>query len=298
MWILFSLVATISQISRNLISKKSIEIYSPKAITLSRFLFSLPVVFAAYIILGSSLGYVNILSNEFFLWSSLMAVSQILATYFRISLFKYKSFAVSLTIIQIDTILVALIGVIFLKEMLNIYVWIGLIITTSGLILSSLSKNSTSLKSIKKMLLTKATFIALLTGLFLALAAIFVKKTFNYIDGPTPVVESLFTLSIILTIEILFLLPVILKDRDELIKLFKRPVKPIFIGLFSGIGSFCWLTAYSLTKIAYVRAIGQLEFIIATFLSIYYLKERLYRLEILGIALVSLGTLIVITLKV
>lgn len=298
MWILFSLIATVSQISRNLFSKTLTSSLPVKAIALSRFVYALPIVLFTYFILSQIHGAVEITSNLFFLWVFFMGVSQIIATYFRISLFKYKSFAVSLTIVQIDTIIVAIIGVFFLKEILNVYSWIGIIIATFGLILASLSKNQVTIKSIKDTLLTKPSLIALITGLFLALAGISAKQTFKYIHGVNNILESLFSLTFILIIEILILLPITLVSDNKSVKLlFTKPLKPMIIGFCSGIGSFSWLTAYSLTHIAYVRTVGQLEFIFATLISLYYFKEKLYKLEVLGMFLVSLGTVILILLK-
>lgn len=295
MWIVFSLVASISQVTRNLFSKKLVNIYPVQVIALSRFIYAVPVITASYFILTIYYGSVEILSSYFFLWAFLMGTSQILATYFRVSLFKYKSFAVSVTIVQIDTIFVAIIGVVFLKELLTIGAWFGILIATSGLILATLSKNRVTLQNIKNTLFTKPALIALLTGLFLALAGICAKRTFSYIQGDNKIIVSLFSLMIILIIEIIILLPLTLKnDYKSVILLFKKPLKPMIIGLCSGIGSFCWLTAYSLTHIVYVRIVGQSEFILATILSIFYLRERIYKYEIIGMIMVILGTMLII----
>lgn len=298
MWIIFSLIATVSQITRNLFSKKLTTDFPVKVIALSRFIYALPVVVLAYLISAKINGGVIITSNLFFLWVLFMGISQILATYFRVTLFRYKSFAVSLTIVQIDTIIVAIIGVLFLKEFINIYAWIGIFVATCGLILASLSKNQVTLNNIKTTLLTKPSLIALLTGIFLALAGISAKQTFKYIEGSNNIIESLFSLTFILTIEILILLPITMASDISSVKLlFTKPLQPMIIGFCSGLGSFSWLTAYSLTHIAYVRTVGQLEFIFATLISLYYFKERLYKLEILGMFMVSMGTVILITLK-
>lgn len=297
MWILFSLTAATSQIIRNLYSKKILGELSPIVVALSRFVFALPVVLLLYFFIGAAQGYAKIIDYTFLLWCCLMGISQILATYFRVSLFKYKSFAVSVTIVQVDTIIVAIIGIIFLKEYLNFYSWLGIVLATSGLILASLSKNSINFEGIKKALFTKATLIALLTGLFLALAAIFAKKATNVIDAPH-MVKSLFTLTFILLFEIVILLPITYKlEPENLKKLFQKPRKPAIIGFCSGIGSFCWITAYSLTNVAYVRVVGQSEFILASLISLYYFKEKLYKVEIIGIFLVSAGTLTLMFFK-
>ena len=168
MWIILSLISTFSQIVRNLLSKELTKELPIRVISLSRFLFALPIVFISYLILSGFLGKVTLINAEFYFWIILMAISQILATLFRISLFNYKSFAVSLTIVQIDGVFTALLALAFLGETLSLTAWIGVMTASTGLILATLSKNSVTIANIKRTLFTKASLIALLTGLFLA----------------------------------------------------------------------------------------------------------------------------------
>lgn len=294
MWILFTLSATLSQLIRNLGSKSLVGRVSPSGIALSRFLYSFPVIALFFIIFKTTEGGIIVTSKLFYLWAFLMGLSQVLATYFRVSLFKYKNFAVSVTLVQIDTLFIAIIGAVILNEYLNFLSWLGVISGTTGLIIASLTKNSVKPSDIKKAVLSKATLIAILTGLFLALAAFFSKKATSLVEG-VMVTRTLYTLLYIVAFEILILLPVtFFKHRDSLLAIIKKPAIPVSIGIFSGIGSFCWISAYSLTKLAYVRVIGQVEFILATLITIFYFKEKIKLPELLGIVLVSLGAVLII----
>lgn len=297
MWIIFSIIASLSQLLRNLYSKKALINLSPAIVTLSRFIFALPVVVLLLVVLGFRNGFPKINNNTFYIWCFLMGISQILATYFRVSLFKYKNFAVSVTLVQVDTVLVAIFGIVFLNEFFNIYSWVGIIIATVGLFLASLSNINVSIQNIKNALLSKSTVIALLTGLFLALAAGFAKKATITLNGQS-MVKALFALTFILLIEISILLPVLLYRNPGLIKkIINRPKQPLFIGFFSGIGSFCWITAYSLTNVAYVRVVGQMEFILASLVTLLYFKEKLLKIEFIGILFVSFGTMLLLFFK-
>ncbi len=298
MWIILSLISTFSQIVRNLLSKELTKELPIRVISLSRFLFALPIVFISYLILSGFLGKVTLINAEFYFWIILMAISQILATLFRISLFNYKSFAVSLTIVQIDGVFTALLALAFLGETLSLTAWIGVMTASTGLILATLSKNSVTIANIKRTLFTKASLIALLTGLFLALAALFAKKATMFLSSESKMLNSIYTLMFILTAEVAILFPIVLrKHPDALKKMILNPVKPMVIGLCSGIGSFGWITSYSLVKIAYVRTVGQLEFIFATLISLYYFKEKIYKIEFLGMVMVISGALLLIFLR-
>jgi drug/metabolite transporter (DMT)-like permease len=45
--------------------------------------------------------------------------------------------------------------------------------------------------------------------------------------------------------------------------------------IFSFLGSICWFTAYSLGKVVYVKAVGQIELLMAIASSYFILKEKL-----------------------
>lgn len=294
MWIIFALSAVVSQLIRNLGSKKLIGRVSPSGVALSRFLYSLPVVALFYTIFRIAGGPVTLENRLFYLWTFLMGLSQVLATYFRVSLFKYKNFAVSVTLVQIDTVFVAVIGALILGETLPPLSWVGVASGTIGLIIASLTKNSVQLSHIKEALFSKATLLAITTGLFLALAAFFSKKATAVVSGPFNT-RTLYTLLHIIVFEIIILLPTTyINHKESLVSIIKRPGIPITVGIFSGIGSFCWISAYSLTKLANVRVLGQSEFILATLITLFYFREKIKPPELLGIILVSLGAILII----
>ena len=59
-------------------------------------------------------------------------------------------------------------------------------------------------------------------------------------------------------------------------------------------GSICWYWAYSLTLVAYVKAVGQFEAVIAVALSLFVWHEREALRQIPGVALILLGIALVL----
>ena len=69
------------------------------------------------------------------------------------------------------------------------------------------------------------------------------------------------------------------------------------VGLTGMLGSVGWLTAMTLQNAAYVRALGQIELLFTFAASYLFFKERASRNELVGIAFVSAGILLLILIR-
>jgi drug/metabolite transporter (DMT)-like permease len=55
------------------------------------------------------------------------------------------------------------------------------------------------------------------------------------------------------------------------------------------LGSLGWFTAFALTNAAYVRALGQIELVFSYLSAVFFFRERVTRIEVIGIAMLVLG---------
>jgi uncharacterized membrane protein len=67
------------------------------------------------------------------------------------------------------------------------------------------------------------------------------------------------------------------RHKKDLFKIFRNPKIPFQIGTLSGIGSFFWFFAFAIAYVAYVKTLGQIEFILGILMSWYYFKEKIYK---------------------
>ena len=295
LWILVTLSAVVSQTIRNVFYKKLSGKLSSETVTLCRFLFGLPVIIVGFFIGQRLYGGVRILSPEFFFWVVLFAVAQILATALLISLFHHKNFMVSITYTKSEAIFITFLGIIFLSEQISPAGWLGIIVAFSGLLFASFAKERVGLSTIKNSFQQKSSYLGLLSGLLFAMAAIAVKRSFIFLEAGQLFMKPVFVLMFSYTFEVALLLPIIfLKRRDELSEILKDPRIPFFIGVFSAFGSFFWTFAYALAYVAYVTIVGKVEFILSTLISIFYFNEKVYKNEILGMAIMVAGVLLLI----
>ena len=88
----------------------------------------------------------------------------------------------------------------------------------------------------------------------------------------------------------------LLRQRQEIGKVFGAWRSASWIGLTSLAGSFCWFAAFTLQNAAYVNALGQVEMVLSLLASVLFFRETIHRREMLGMALlgVSLLTLILV----
>ncbi len=66
------------------------------------------------------------------------------------------------------------------------------------------------------------------------------------------------------------------------------------IGFTSWASSVCWFWAFSLTLVAYVRALGQIESVLAVGLGLFVFREPAAERQLPGVALLAAGILLVL----
>ena len=295
MWIIVTLLAVVIQLFRNFFSKKLSLSVGISSVSLCRFLYGAPIAYTFYLIFKMLYGPVEIISNDFFLWVFFFGASQLFANMLMVKLFNLRNFAVSISFIRTESIFVAILAIFFLGESLSIFEWLGVVIVFLGVLIMVLAKEKITVSALFKIFFNKAAFLGVFAGLLFAFAVIGVKKSFNYIEGSTLLLKSSFSLTVAMLMQVLLLVPIVLYfSRKDFLNIFKSPKLPVLIGLCSAIASIMWLTAFALTYVAYVKTIGQLEFILSILVSLFLLKETISRNEMIGIFFTLLGSIVLL----
>jgi drug/metabolite transporter (DMT)-like permease len=294
MWIIYTLLAVVSQMMRNVFSKKLGNNISATAVSFARFFYAIPIVLIGFLAMQHFYGGIEILSSSFFVFAFLAAIFQILANTLLVSLFKEKNFAVAISFIKSEAIFIAILAVVFLTEIPSFWGGVGVFLAFLGLMVSALAKEKISVMRLWKALLTKGAYIGLSSGFFFALAVVCIKKSFVFVDAPNIALLSVFVLLVVLLIQSVFLFAYLFfKKRDDLKSVFITPRTPFLIGSSSGIGSFFWFVAFASAHIVYVKTLGQIEFIFGTLISIFYFKEKISRNEYTGMGLMAVGMVLI-----
>ena len=82
--------------------------------------------------------------------------------------------------------------------------------------------------------------------------------------------------------------------KSEFVFTFREWRGSIVVGFFGALTSFCWFYAFSANAVAPVRAIGQIELILALLISMLFFKERPTWKELIAIFLLLLSIVLVL----
>ena len=76
-----------------------------------------------------------------------------------------------------------------------------------------------------------------------------------------------------------------LRDRMQVLVVFRAWRIASLVGLASMIGSFCWFSAFTLQNATYVNALGQIELIFSIAASVLFFREKISVRELGGIGI-------------
>ena len=147
-------------------------------------------------------------------------------------------------------------------------------------------------------LYNKSVLYGLLTGFCFSISAFnlkFASETLSNLQYPAIKVAIIVLMWVICFQNIFFTVVKFCQNRliSDLKSLISLEHKYTFLktSILSFLGSVCWFVAYGLGKVVYVKAVGQIELIMAMAVSYFILKEQLKVPEIVGITLTSSGIL-------
>ncbi|MHA1539808.1 MAG: DMT family transporter [Alphaproteobacteria bacterium] len=304
LWISMTIMAAVFQTVRNSVSKQLSVVLSPNAVSYVRFLFALPVAGIYLLILqGNGLG-LPVVNAQFWVFVFLTALVQIIATSLMISLFKSRNFAVGITYAKTEPFQIAILGTAFFGESLNLWGWVAVLISVVGVIFISMGRTGHLADSLsvgaagQRVRKVRDIIFGLGSGLCYALTSLFVRQASHTLEGGHPLTNAALTLFFVLLIQMVFFgIYLFLRERQEVLKIFQNCRLASIVGIAGGIASIGWFTAFTLQNPAYVKTLGQIEFLLSFAISYFIFKERLSSREWKGIFLTVLAVFILLLMK-
>ena len=242
------------------------------------------VVFLGYDIPG--------VNTQFFLYASVGAVAQIMGTATLVSLFSMRNFAVGTTFSKTETIQAAVFGIVVLGETISAPAIFAILLSLVGVIMISMTQSALTARELVTNLLNKTALIGLASGAFFGVSAVTYRAAALSLDGGDFVVKGATTL-VFVTIFQTILMAIYMRIREpgQLTAVLSSWKISAWVGLVGMLGSVGWITAMTIEKAAYVRALGQIELVFTFAASYLFFRERSSVMEILGIFIVTLGIL-------
>ena len=236
---------------------------------------------------GASIPSPNLL---FIIYGIAAGFLQIIATILLIRLFTLRNFAVGSCYIRTEILITAVIGLTVFGELVSGLGWLAMLICVVGLVLITVAKSEklSDLWNLSAAYGVGAGFAFSLTSLLIRQASL----TFGMDDA---MFTAALTLAYMIVVQTIMTLVMLLVQNAAEFKVIFRKWKPsLFVGATSVVGSAGWFTAFTLERAAYVKTLGQVEFLLTLAISIFYFKERPNKLELLGMSVLVSGVVLLL----
>lgn len=289
-WIIFTIAGATLQAFRNLEQRSLNKKLDTLTVTWSRFLLPLP-----FAIIAVFCSFAEV-SNQFILHCVVTAFFQIAGNFLLLRTIQSKNFSVGIAFFKTEVLQSLLIGVLLFGQQISSTGFVAILITTTGMILMS------SL-SLRKFELDKAALLGTLCGLCFSISAFNLKFASDGLKlvGYNNYTSATLTLLWVISLQNLIFIAIksaqkrLRKDLKSLLAAENR-FSFFKTSVLSFVGSLLWFIAFAIGNVVYVKAVGQIEVIIAVAIS-WHLKEKHKPREIVGIILTVLGILALIFLQ-
>ena len=288
-WIAWTLLAASMQAVRTAGQKYLHESLSALTATLARYLFGLPVVLAYVLWLDPPFDQAS-MTVAYGLSIGLAGGLQVLATVLLVRLFSLRNFALGSTFIRLEIMMTAVIGSLFFQDALSSLAWLGVMVASVGIV--SLQWNP---ERRLHLTLDRSVFYGLASALAFSLTSLLIRDASLSLGLNDAVSAAAMTLALMVILQTgLCLGLVFINERREIKQLLLKWRLGLFIGVTGVLGSIGWFTAFTLERAAYVKTLGQIEFVFSLLISYFIFKERAKRHECWGMGLVCLGAVLMI----
>ncbi len=292
-WALYTIAATLLQTFRNLEQKQLNARLDAFTVSWSRFILPLPL---ALIIASQTF---LIVDKWFVFYCLVTAFFQILGNIFLLKTFKSSNFIVGVAFYKTEVLQTMILGLLFFNHGVSFSGFIAIIISMIGVILMSGIVMYGGLKKFTQTTFyNQAALYGLSVGFCFSISAFNLRFASHLLLplGYSHIKAALIVLMWVICFQNLFFCTVKFY-QNRLFTDFKNLVslenKSTFFRstILSFLGSVCWFIAYGIGNVVYVKALGQIEVIMAVTVSYFILKEKLKTSEAIGIFLTVGGVI-------
>jgi drug/metabolite transporter (DMT)-like permease len=292
LWVPFSLAGSFAQIFRNSAQANLTKKIGTLGATQVRFVFGLPfaVLFLliALVLTGWSLPGLSTAAIE---WTVFGALCQIGATALMLVVMGKRAFGVAYAYIKTEPVVVALFGVILLGDRLPPLAWLAIMFVVAGVLVASVPPGQfgTLLGE------TRMILLGLASGGFFGLSSIAFRGGSLALDGGGYVMRSLVVLVLSLTTQTLLLgIWLAWRDRDAFIGSLREWRSSLGAGFAGASASAMFMTAFSLAPAANSRTLSLIELPMAAVISHRVTGRRLKAYEMVGMAVILGGVVLLL----
>ncbi len=291
LWVLFTFVAAAGQTARNAMQRELTSSLGAVGATHVRFLFGFPFAILFVLgVLGVTGSQAPQTNNLFWIWITLGALSQIVATALMLKTMESRSFVVTTAYLKTEPVFVAIGGLFLLGDRLTPGMMGAILIATFGVILISLRPGAE-----KNLTEVRPALFGLAAGALFGLSAIGYRGAILALNESNYVLGASFALAIGLTMQAALLSAWLGATAPKTLLRIAQMWKPsLFAGFMGAFASAFWFLAFALATAASVRTLGLIDLLLAQAVSHNFFKQKTTWREAAGIALLVLGAILIV----
>ena len=295
-WIWVTIAAALSQSLRTAQQKNLQPVLGNFGASFVRFSYAIPFAWAWIITYSLFFGVAfPSLNLYFFFWVTIAGITQIIFTVLLITLFSHRSFAAGTAFSKTEVLQAAIFEAIILGHIVDIKLGFAILLGVIAVFLLSLEKSKLSYRNLITSLFTKQAALGLGSGAFLGFCTVAFRAATDSLESDNLIMKASITGGISVLIQTLIMGAWMLRyAKNEFTLTFINWKGSSIVGLFGAITTACWFYAFSANAVAPVRALGQIELVVALFISVLFFKERPSIKEILAILLLISSIVMVI----
>ena len=299
LWIPFTIAAAFFQNLRSAVQRHLKSELTDLGASSVRFLYALPFAFLWLALLVVGFEMSTPAANPAFVgWVIGGSITQIIFTFLLMWLFSLSNFTVGTALSKTEVVQVVLLEALLLQESISGRALIAILIAFIGIMIMTLGKSRISFSKLLASLGQKITLVGLACGLTLGLSSVLFRGAVLSLEEGGFLIRSAYTLAVAITIQSLILLIWLrLFQRGQITRTLAHWPICIGVGFAGWAASVCWFAAFTLTHAAYVRALGQIELIFTFLVSVLVFREKVSRIEITGVVLLSIAIVILVLEK-
>jgi drug/metabolite transporter (DMT)-like permease len=296
LWIPLTIAAAFFQNIRSAMQKHLKGKLSTLGAAYVRFIYALPIALIyCFIVLQLNGSPAPEIDSHFLFYALTGGICQILFTVFLLWLFSFHNFAVGTTISKLETVMVALFGLMLLGDQLTPPVVMAIAISAFGLVILSAGQARLGLAGLLRGLWRLPTLIGLLCAAWLGASVVLFRAASLSLGLDSFVVAAAFTMTIVLLLQtVLMGILLAFREPDQLRKLLLHWRPAMLVGISGGLASIGWFSAFTLQNATYVRALGQIELLFTFAATMLFFREKVSLQEITGIVLITASIIVIL----
>ncbi|MEM9653898.1 MAG: hypothetical protein AAGA65_17535, partial [Actinomycetota bacterium] len=285
MWVVISLAAGLLQTARNGLARSLSGVLPATLLSWSRFAFNLPFSFALILIVYSvDFDGPPDLPVRFLVLSLIAGIGQLLGNVALITSFRLATFAQAIVVHKTEVALAAITGFLFFSESPAALGWLGIFASALGVAMigrasAAAKEPGVSVGWSDLVAANRGTGLALLAAAMLVVAGFGIQQATEALADANPDIDGTFGLAATTLFHVTWMEVVILtvwilvRERSAFRFVPQHLPRLSAIGFTSFAGSLGWFWAFSLSFVAFVKAVGQVESVASVLLAIYLWKE-------------------------